>query len=82
MENVSGTHISQLGQEVRVYRSTALLEHFVVSVNDLSPDFVLMPKDWYDFHGECDLVFLDNPDFASGTGMDIHSKCSGSANHT
>lgn len=32
-------------------------------------------KTWsgkYDFHGECDLVLLDNPGFANGMGMSIH----------
>lgn len=27
---------------------------------------------WYDFHGQCDLVFLHNPEFGNGIGMDIH----------
>lgn len=26
----------------------------------------------FDFHGVCDLVMVQNPDFASGLGMDIH----------
>ncbi|CAB9526735.1 expressed unknown protein [Seminavis robusta] len=26
----------------------------------------------YDFHGACDLVFLDNPDYNNGQGMKIH----------
>merc|ERR1719491_792447 len=26
----------------------------------------------YDFHGECDLVLLENPNFNGGLGMDIH----------
>lgn len=28
--------------------------------------------EWYDFHGECDLVFLSTPEFENGTGLDIH----------
>jgi len=29
---------------------------------------------WYDFHGECDLTFLNNPAFAEGTGMWVQRK--------
>jgi len=32
--------------------------------------------DHYDFHGICDLVLLQNPDFFSGKGMDIHIRTS------
>jgi hypothetical protein len=27
---------------------------------------------WYDFHGQCDLVFLSNPSFNNGQGVDVH----------
>jgi hypothetical protein len=30
--------------------------------------------DKYDYHGVCDLVLLQNPNFASGLGMDIHMR--------
>jgi hypothetical protein len=30
--------------------------------------------DKYDYHGICDLVLLQNPDFANGLGMDIHMR--------
>ena len=28
--------------------------------------------EWYDYHGECDLVLLSAPSFANGVGLDIH----------
>ena len=34
--------------------------------------FVCFAHLQYDFHGECDLVLLHNPDFMNGLGMDIH----------
>eukprot|EP00797_Seminavis_robusta_P031262 Sro673_g185321.2 (413) ;mRNA; r:48182-49420 len=36
------------------------------------PHFKTWAGKWYDFHGACDLVFLSNPSFAHGTGLDIH----------
>jgi len=36
------------------------------------PHFKTWSEEKYDFHGECDLVLLKNPDFADGLGMDIH----------
>jgi len=36
------------------------------------PHFKTWADQWYDFHGECDLVFLENPLFRPETAMDIH----------
>ncbi|CAB9519251.1 expressed unknown protein [Seminavis robusta] len=36
------------------------------------PHFKTWANKWYDFHGVCDLVFLSNPKFAQGTGLEIH----------
>jgi len=36
------------------------------------PHFKTFGGELYDFHGECDLVLLHNPDFQDGLGMDIH----------
>ena len=36
------------------------------------PHFKTWSGEVYDFHGTCDLVFLRNPDFANGLGMDIN----------
>jgi hypothetical protein len=36
------------------------------------PHFKTWTGDKYDYHGECDLVLLDNPKFADGLGMKIH----------
>ncbi|CAB9519418.1 expressed unknown protein [Seminavis robusta] len=36
------------------------------------PHIQTWDKKWYDFHGQCDLVFLENKDFNNGQGMDIH----------
>merc|ERR1712224_26256 len=36
------------------------------------PHFKTFAGEMYDFHGECDLVLLHNPDFKDGLGMDIH----------
>jgi hypothetical protein len=38
------------------------------------PHFFTWKKERFDFHGECDLVFLENPDFHHGLGMDIHMR--------
>lgn len=36
------------------------------------PHFKTFGGELYDFHGECDLVLLHNPQFKEGLGMDIH----------
>jgi len=36
------------------------------------PHFKTFGGEMYDYHGECDLVLLHNPDFKNGMGMDIH----------
>jgi len=36
------------------------------------PHFKTFGGELYDYHGECDLVLLHNPDFKDGMGMDIH----------
>jgi hypothetical protein len=36
------------------------------------PHFRTWVGEAFDFHGECDLMFLHNPNFANGVGMDIH----------
>lgn len=36
------------------------------------PHFKTHGGEMYDFHGGCDLVLLDNPDFQDGLGMKIH----------
>ena len=36
------------------------------------PHFKTHGGEMYDFHGGCDLVLLDNPDFMDGLGMRIH----------
>ncbi|CAB9505448.1 expressed unknown protein [Seminavis robusta] len=36
------------------------------------PHFKTFGGELYDYHGECDLVLLHNPDFGNGLGMDIH----------
>jgi len=36
------------------------------------PHFKTFGGELYDYHGECDLVLLHNPDFKEGLGMDIH----------
>ncbi|CAB9500898.1 expressed unknown protein [Seminavis robusta] len=36
------------------------------------PHIQTWDKKWYDFHGQCDLVFLENEEFNDGQGMDIH----------
>jgi hypothetical protein len=36
------------------------------------PHFKTFGGEMYDFHGECDLVLLHNPEFNNNLGMDIH----------
>ncbi|CAB9518248.1 expressed unknown protein [Seminavis robusta] len=36
------------------------------------PHFKTWVGEWFDFHGECDLVFIDSPKFGHGTGLAIH----------
>ena len=36
------------------------------------PHFKTHSGEMYDFHGGCDLVLLENPDFADGLGMTVH----------
>lgn len=31
---------------------------------------------WYDFHGQCDLVYLENPGFGAGDGLTVHIRTS------
>jgi hypothetical protein len=38
------------------------------------PHFLTWNGDKFDFHGECDLVFVKNPHFRDGLGMDIHMR--------
>ncbi|KAL3920908.1 MAG: hypothetical protein SGILL_003029, partial [Bacillariaceae sp.] len=38
------------------------------------PHFTTWNGDKFDFHGECDLVLVRNPDFADGLGMHIHGR--------
>jgi hypothetical protein len=39
---------------------------------DGDPHIQLWNRTRFDYHGECDLVLLDNKDFADGLGMNIH----------
>jgi hypothetical protein len=36
------------------------------------PHFETWDGQWYDFHGECDLVLIKAPAFGQGLGLDIH----------
>merc|ERR1712194_132250 len=36
------------------------------------PHFTMFNSEKFDYHGECDLVFLKNPDFDDGKGLRIH----------
>lgn len=36
------------------------------------PHFRLWGGNWYDYHGQCDLVLLEDPTFADDTGLTIH----------
>merc|ERR1711937_263112 len=36
------------------------------------PHFKTWNGDKYDYHGECDLVLVDHPDFADGLGLSVH----------
>eukprot|EP00797_Seminavis_robusta_P035458 Sro87_g046011.2 (462) ;mRNA; f:40209-41654 len=36
------------------------------------PHFKTWVGEWFDFHGECDLVFVDSPKFGHGTRLAIH----------
>jgi hypothetical protein len=38
------------------------------------PHFSTWSGERYDFHGECDLVLVQNPGFANGLGMHIHGR--------
>ena len=38
------------------------------------PHFQTWDGSWFDFHGECDLVYIDNPHFAGGTGLAVHMR--------
>jgi hypothetical protein len=38
----------------------------------LTSFFFFLSLSVYDFHGECDLVLVDNPDFNNGQGLTIH----------
>lgn len=38
------------------------------------PHITTWSHEHFDFQGECDLVFVDNPDFMHGTGMHIHGR--------
>lgn len=40
------------------------------------PHFQDSGGNWYDFHGQCDLVYLENYDFGSGAGLSIHIRTS------
>ena len=42
------------------------------SKNPGDPHFKTHSGEMFDFHGGCDLVLLDNPDFANGLGMRVH----------
>ncbi|CAB9519684.1 expressed unknown protein [Seminavis robusta] len=36
------------------------------------PHFKSWAGEWFDFHGECDLVFINSPKFGHGTGLAVH----------
>jgi hypothetical protein len=36
------------------------------------PHFQKWDGEWFDFHGECDMVFLEEPEFYDGLGLTIH----------
>ncbi|KAL3923507.1 MAG: hypothetical protein SGILL_001621 [Bacillariaceae sp.] len=38
------------------------------------PHFTMWNGDKFDFHGECDLVLVSNPEFADGLGMHVHGR--------
>jgi hypothetical protein len=38
------------------------------------PHLMTWKGERYDFHGECDLLLLHNPEFANGLGMDVHAR--------
>jgi hypothetical protein len=38
------------------------------------PHFITWSKERYDFHGECDLIYMHNPDFHHQLGLDIHMR--------
>jgi len=38
------------------------------------PHFKTWAGELYDFHGVCDLVWMKNPEFGNGLGMDIHMR--------
>jgi hypothetical protein len=38
------------------------------------PHFTTWSGEKFDFHGECDMVLVSNPDFADGLGMHIHGR--------
>jgi von Willebrand factor type D domain len=38
------------------------------------PHFVTWNGEKFDFHGECDLVFIQNPHFRQGLGLNIHMR--------
>jgi len=40
------------------------------------PHFKTWTGDKYDYHGECDLVLVDHPEFANGKGMKVHIRTS------
>lgn len=41
---------------------------------DGDPHITTWSHEHFDFQGECDLVFVDNPSFNDGTGMHIHGR--------
>ena len=36
------------------------------------PHFKTFGQEWFDFHGECDLVLVSAPNFSKGIGLNIH----------
>jgi hypothetical protein len=51
-----------------------------ITISDSHPEVVYDPHiqtwlgQWYDFQGECDLVFLRDPDFYNGLGLELQTR--------
>jgi hypothetical protein len=52
----------------------ASLSEYQTTGGGYDPHFFTWKKERYDFHGECELVFLENPDFNKELGMHIHMR--------
>lgn len=52
---------------------TKFLSTTVVDPETLpDPHFKTFGNEWFDFHGQCDLVLLDIPNFEGGVGLKVH----------